>query len=147
MQSKYLFNDEIIINQMRNAAVVLTNYRIRYSRKGLSTAHTLSILLEKISSIEVHYKSYPLMLVLGMLLALGSTLISGPNKDLSILGYGIGGLLILFFFITQKHVITVESDGGAKMNFRTKAMRPDAILNFVNQIEEAKKNRQDASSI
>jgi hypothetical protein len=139
MESKYLLNNEEIISQSKDFSVTLTNYRIRHEYGAYSNTYVISIFLEKISSIEIRYKSSPLLLVIGVFFSLASVYIMrDSSSQLPLIGFVISGLLILTFFLSRRHTITIASDGGTKINFNTKGMHRDAILHFINKIESAK---------
>ena len=142
MEKKYLFDGERAISESGDKVVTLTSHRVRYNSSSTGSGHVVSIMLEKISSIEVHYKSWILVLLIGILLVAGGLLMGAQNQgDAMILGIGFGGLCILAYFITRKHVVTIASDGGAKINFQTKGMKSDTLLDFINKIEVAKASR------
>jgi hypothetical protein len=71
----------------------LTNLRFRYSDVEWGKAHIVSVMLEKISSIEVRCKSRPFLIILGGLIA-------GANGDSEIVGVGIivGVVLCVLYF-------------------------------------------------
>ena len=139
---KYIFEGERLISESDDKSVILTTHRIRYNSSGAGTGHIVSIMLEKISSIEIHYKSWIFILFAGILLAMGGLLVGAQNRgDAMVMGLGAGGLCILIYFFTRRHVVTIASDGGAKINFETKGLKREALLDFINKIEAAKANR------
>ncbi len=139
MDKQYLFENEILISESGDKSVTLTTHRLRHNSSSTGSGHIVSIMLEKISSIEIHYKSWILILFIGILLACGGLIMGAQNRgDVMILGLGAGGLCILLFFLTRKHIVTIASDGGAKINFQTKGMKRDMLLDFINKIETAK---------
>lgn len=142
MEQKYLFERERLISQSDNNEITLTSHRIRYNSSSTGRGHVISIALEKISSIEIHYKSWILVLLLGILFV-GAGIIIGANNngEAMILVLILGGVCILLYFLTRKHVVTISSDGGAKINFETKGMKRETLLDFINKIEVAKSNR------
>src|SRR5690606_29599459 len=105
-------------------------------------AHIVSIMLEKVSSIEIHYKSKVLILIFGILLV-SAGLIMGANNSGTpmIFGLVLGGLFILIYLLTRKHVVSIASDGGAIIYFQTKGMKREVLLDFINKIEKAKNER------
>lgn len=139
MDYKYILEGESIITQSKDRMVTLTNYRIRFQDTSSGRAHIVSIMLEKISSIEIHYKSYIFLLIIGILLAAAGLFMGVNNMGRQMtLGLVLGGLFILVYLRTRKHVVSIASDGGAKINFETKGMRREVLLDFINQIEKAK---------
>ncbi|GDX53477.1 hypothetical protein LBMAG27_25240 [Bacteroidota bacterium] len=142
MNSKLLLEGEEIISQSNDKQVTLTTYRVYYDSSQFGKAHTASIMLEKISSVEIHYSSWILFLILGGLFAIAGLACGANNQGPAMmLGLAIAAVLILFYFLTRKHVVTIASDGGAKINFRTKGIKREAIIDFMNQVDKAKNNR------
>jgi len=140
MEANQLLNGEQIITESDDKSITLTSFRIRRNVSGGGQAHIVSIMLEKVSSIEVHYSSWIILLGLGILFGLAGLFAGANNKgDVMVPALLIGGVLVIAYFMTRKHVVTVASDGGAKINFQTRGMKRDAIIEFINKIERAKK--------
>lgn len=142
MDKKYLFQGETLISESDNNEITLTSHRVRYNSSSSGKGDIISIALEKISSIEIHYKSWILILLLGILFAAGG-MVMGVNDrgGAMVMGLAVGGVCVLLYFLTRKHVVTISSDGGAKINFETNGMKRDTLLDFINKIETAKANR------
>jgi len=135
---QHFFEDEQEITRSDNDIVILTSHRIRFD----DSKHVISIMLEKVSSIEVHYRSWLICLLVGILAAAAGLGIGADNNGQAmIVGLVLGAVLILAYFLTRKHVISIASDGGTKINFETRGMKREAILKFINQIEKAKKDQ------
>ncbi len=62
MEHTELLENEQIITESTNNVVTLTTHRVRYNSSSTGQAHIVSIMLEKVSSIEVHYKSFYFLL-------------------------------------------------------------------------------------
>lgn len=77
----------------------MTNLRFRYSDVEWGKAHIVSVMLEKISSIEVRYKSRPFLIILGAITIIGG-LIAGANGDSEFVGVGVivGVVLCVLYF-------------------------------------------------
>lgn len=142
MNTKLLFEGEEIISQSNDKQVTLTSHRVYLNSSQFGQAHIASIMLEKISSVEIHYSSWILFLILGGLTAIAGVLSGANNQgDMMVAGLGVAGIFILLYFLTRKHVVTIASDGGAKINFKTKGMKQETIIAFINQVDKAKNNR------
>ncbi len=51
----------------------------------------------------------------------------------------LGGVVcVVIYLFTRKHVVSIASDGGAKINFETKGMKRETVIGFINKIETAK---------
>ena len=141
-----LFEGESIITTSKNGEIVLTNRRVRKLTKKRGSAELTSIFLEKISSIEVNYKSYWLFLLLGILLLTFAAFTAVmvvfhnsshvPPEALLAALFGIG--FVLSYIFSRKHVVTISSDGGAKIVFETRGMSGDEVGRFVNLVEQSK---------
>lgn len=144
MDNKYLLNGEQVITQLDGNVITLTNLRLRYSDSKWGKAHIVSIPLEKISSIEVHYRSKTIFVILAIL-AITSGLIIGANGDKEFIGIGIGTgvVLIILYLFSRKHYLTISSDGGGKIHFHTRGMKQEKILDFINQLESAIRQRRE----
>lgn len=139
MEEKYLFEGESLITQSGDKTISLTSHRIRYNANSTGNAYIVSIMLEKISSIEIRYTSWIIVLVIGVILLAGGILLGSQNNgDAMVVGIVAGLVCILLYFITRKHIVSIASDGGAKINFQTKGLKREAILEFINKIEVAK---------
>ncbi len=144
MDNKYLFNNEHVITHSDGNVLTLTNLRLRYSVSQWGKAQYVSLLLEKISSIEMHYRSKIIFLILGIL-AIPGGLIAGVNGDEEFIGIGIGAglVLIILYLFSRKHYLTISSDGGGKIHFLTKGMKREKVFDFINQLESAIKQRRE----
>lgn len=143
MEQEQLFENEQIITQSSGGVVTLTTHRIRYATSGWGHAHITSIMLESISSVQSHFKSIPLFIVLSVA-ALAVGLFAEMNNESGgfIAGLAVGAVLILLYFASRKHVVTVSSKGGAAISFLAKGMDQYEITRFIDQVEEAKHNRR-----
>jgi lipopolysaccharide export LptBFGC system permease protein LptF len=130
-----LFDNEKLITNSKDNQIVLTSKRIRQTEKGKDIT---SIMLEKISSVEVKYQSFFLILLAGILVIIAGILMLVTKEDTAIFTIVGGAVLILFYFLTRKHTISISSDGGAKIVFVTQGMNNETVLEFVHQVELAK---------
>ena len=136
MENEDLFNGEAIISQSSDETVTLTNKRIRSTSKS----DAVSILLHNVSSIEVHSKSYPLLLVLAILSLLISALplLDIHSDDMQILFGGVAAAtaFALLYFFSRKSVVSIHPHGGRKIEFSTSGMKHETVMEFVNKIEK-----------
>jgi hypothetical protein len=141
MYQGLLVEGEEIITESSNKLVTLTNYRIRYHNSSWGQAHLISIMLDKVSSVEVRYKSWWLLLVPSLILLVGGMLAGVQGiEEAMVIGIGSGLLLALIYVFSRRHVITISSDAGTSINFQTKGMNKDKVLEFVNKVERARKH-------
>lgn len=142
---KYLTEEETIIVS-DDKSLTLTTHRISLETKNWGESHFASIMLEKISSIEVKYHSWVVVLIIGviaLIFGIGLTLVNDYQirKEVSQFSLIAGGVCILLFFLSRHHVITITSDGGTKISFSTKGMKKENVFEFVDKIEQAKNER------
>ena len=142
MKQSELFNNEKIISQSDGDLITLTNYRIRYTDKELGHAYIVSILLKNISSIQIRFKSrlYLLLIAILEIAITFGVLANSDNGYEFIIGIVIGVILLSVFFASRKHYLTISSKGGHKINFFTKGMKQESIIDFVNRVEKAMLN-------
>ena len=144
MENKHLLDNESIITQSDENVITLTNLRLRYSDSQWGKSDTVSMLLEKISSIEIHYRSKTILVILAIFATVGG-LIGGANGDDEFIALGIGAgiVLIILYLFSRKHYLTISSDGGGKIHFHTKGMKKEVLLDFINKIESAIRLRRE----
>lgn len=139
MDNDLLFQGEEIISESENKVISLTTHRIRLNDSSIGSSHLVSIMLDKVSSIEVRYKSWWILLILSILLIIGGLWMGMLNNgEAMMVGIVVGLLLGLFYVFSRKHVIVISSDGGTSLNFHTKGMKREKIMEFINKIERAK---------
>jgi SNF family Na+-dependent transporter len=139
-----LMNNEHVIIKTQYDVITLTNLRLRYMENQYEKAKIVSILLEKISSIEVHYKSkitFLFVAVLIVIAGLGAGI--GEEFELLLAGLVIGAILLILYFISRRHFITISSEGGANIHFHTKGMKREKVIEFIDELENAIRNRRE----
>ena len=138
-----LFPFENIISSTNDNVIILTTHRIRSSNSRQWGQHdTTSIMLEKISSIKVTYISYPILLVVAGILGLMGLGLKQAYTDSSLTVFVVLVVAcIVGYFGSRRHVCVIATDGGAKIVFQTAHMKKEAIIEFINQIEDAKAKR------
>lgn len=130
---------ETIITKSDNGLIELTNYKIRLQSESFGQSEIVSILLTEVSAIQVHFKSYVPAFIAGILfLLVGIGMGAGSAGGPFLLFFLLGVALLIYYFYTRKHVVSVVSRSGLSLDFESKGMRRDAMKKFINQIEEAK---------
>jgi hypothetical protein len=138
MEDKCLLNGEQIITQSDGNIITLTNIRIRYSDKQFGKAHIISIMLEKVGSIEVKYQSNIVLLILAIIGFLAALFgLASNESELVFFGLIAGGILTASYLGTRKHALAITSDSGKGILFHTKGMKQEAVLKFIDQVEQA----------
>lgn len=142
MDTQLLLSGEEILTESNDKTITLTNYRIRYYETRFGHASLASIHLDKLSAIEMKYKSNLLFLYLGVLAIIAGFIVAIADEHVGDLLIGIipGIVLFVFYWLTKHHVVHLSSDSGVKIEFKTKGMKNETIVAFINQIEQARQN-------
>jgi hypothetical protein len=131
--------EEKLITRSENGLIQLTNHKIRYVSQSFGKASIVSIMLNEVTTIEVHFKSFLPALLIGILLVLTGLSLGVQNQGSALLGLLFaGGLFILYYFLTRKHVVSIYSRGNRSIDFESNSLGRDAIMKFINQVEKAK---------
>ena len=137
---KLLQNEEKLISSNADK-IVLTNQRIMLTDKVWGKSFKISICLENISSIESHYKSNILFLILGIFLTLGGLVMSTQGDGDAMVGLVLGGVFIAIWWFNRKHIVTISSNGGSHLSFIVENMSNEKIDDFVTTVQDAKIKR------
>src|SRR5690606_29826735 len=98
---------EKLITESNNRQIQLTTHRLRYHETPERNSNFTSIMLDKISSIELtYYRSSIWLLIIGI--------VTIPIV--------VGIALIILFFSSKRHVVSITPDGGKPIIFETKGM-------------------------
>jgi hypothetical protein len=117
MKLDFLLPGEKIIYKGANDNLILTNFRVRYHDPRFAKKGTTSITLDKISAVQMVYKTYPIYLIIPILTLLLARFIS---RFIEVDFMSIMIILfvsIILFIITRKLLIVITSDGGTKIEF------------------------------
>jgi len=117
---------------------VLTNYRIL---KEEENSYKISIFLEKISSIEMHYKQKIYLILLGICSVFGGLYIAQGEEMIITAGIILGVVFIIAYFVTRKHVITITPDGGKNLDIEVQGVKNERIEEFITNIQKAKQEK------
>lgn len=140
---KLLPNEEKLITSNEDR-IILTNFRITKRDEIWGKSYRISIFLEDISSIEVHFKSNIILLSIGILLILAGGVIGDLGGAESSAGpLLLGGIFIAVWWFSRKHIVTVSSDGGSSLNILVKGMSDAKIEDFITSIQEVKLKRMN----
>ncbi|TGE22705.1 hypothetical protein [Hymenobacter metallicola] len=140
----FLLAGEELLNYTPNRVVLLTSYRIRYNAANASESRLVSIMLEKVSACEVRYQSQPALAITGILLILVGSIgffQSGNGQMFGVVAAAVGFVLVLAYLASRQHIVSITSDGGARLGFATKGLKREAVIAFIDSVEKAKHER------
>jgi hypothetical protein len=125
------------------ADLLVTSHRIRMSWSSNGETHFQSIMLEEIASSYLGSKNNPLLLLLAAICAVLGVLFSTDRSYEGgplVAGILAAGILVLFYFMTRKKVITFAS-AGDKMYVNVSRMSFQDAKEIINLVEDAKNER------
>lgn len=139
----FLSDEDLIVSSNENK-VILTNLRIHLSDSEWGRSYSNTLFLEDISSIEVRYRSNIIFLglgILGLLAWLGVATNESVSTRQSMLYLGVAIVLLVLYWLSRKHVISISPNGGKSINFEVSSMDSLQIEDFVGKVQEAKLSR------
>lgn len=135
---------ELYVSATKNN-VTLTNFRLVREELRYGSDYHLSVFLEDISSIELHYKSNLKILFLGILILLYAFYnmlfknYAPVELKLSLLFFGT--LFVIIWWFTRIFAISVKPNGGERIDCEFNAASNNNIREFLTAIEQAKLDR------
>lgn len=112
---------------------LLTDRKVRFTIKNWGRLNVKSIMLNKISSVEISFKSSYLLLVIAVLsVVLGY--FSG-NENGNTFGIIFGFLFVIFYFMTLKRVMVISSP-STSISISVKKIGNKEAVEFMDQLEE-----------
>jgi hypothetical protein len=112
--------NEKLVLESDNRQLKLTTHRLRYYESTSANSDFTSVMLDKISSVELtYYKSNIWLLIIGIL-------------TIPII---VGIVLIILYFVSKKHIVSVTPDGGKPIIFEVKGMKREFLENFIDKLE------------
>lgn len=140
-----LMPDEEILVTSNQDKIILTSQRVHLNDKEWGRSYQITLFLENISSIENVYKSNPILLVIAALgLIVGAVTVDRAYEGgLSFGAFIVAVIFLLLWLNSRRHVITISSNGGAKLNFLVERMGEEQVQDFVDKVEVAKAGRMN----
>ena len=137
-----LLPNEVILLSSNEDKVILSNHRIEMTETKMGKSYNISIFLEDISSMEVKFNSYIILLIIGIIIVLAGIVLTKQTDGASVIaGVLLGGVLIWLWWSSRKHIIKIASKGGSVLNFMTEGMSSDKINDFIYEVSMAKLKR------
>lgn len=112
----------------------LTKNEIIQTYSTVGREFFMQIFLKDISSIQLHYKSYPILIVFALI-----------SLCACFYDYATAGIILFLvfttiFFITRKYLLVITACGGEQMKECVNSNQD--VKSFINEITEAKKTVQ-----
>lgn len=125
--------------------LILTSHRIHLTDKQWGRSYQITIFLENIASIENVYKSnltFLLISALGLLLGL-ATVGREVDEKVSFGSFVAAVIFLILWSNSRKHVVTIASNGGGKLNIPVEGTNEAFVNDFVDKLEAAKGARMN----
>lgn len=140
-----LMSEEKLTLESDNKNLILTTHRIRFTQKlGWGKMKVTSIMLESLDACMFRHigKNFLLITaVLSFIIGLALEISEKQGEELFIIGLLTSIILFAVYFFTRKGVITLYA-GSITMNIQVKGMSVEKIIDFIDEIEKAKNDRE-----
>jgi hypothetical protein len=139
-----LFPGEEYLVRSNSERLVLTTHRIELTNKDWGSSYRSILFLEDISSIEIRYTSLLIALLAGIVLIVGGIMWFNQSSVSPLNPATIaGGLAILFYFLSRRHVVSISPNGGRPLNFEIGSMSQQEVNEFIDKVQLAKLARRN----
>lgn len=126
-----LLPKETIVTRSDSDAVVLTTHRIRYQDKDSLT----SIMLDKVSGVEMRYTRKPLFLVMSLLSVTAGAYLLVETASTVAAVFIVAGIILFFLYIdSRKHIVSIASS-STRITFHTKSMGKEEVKRVITLLE------------
>ena len=139
--------DEKDVMSSGDDTLKLTTKRVRAEFVDSGTSSYVSITLGSVSSCGLITKSYPVLLIIGVLVMVVGLTFSGNTPIFPIdttfefpflVPVAIALICIVAYFITRRAFITICSNGGKSIEVVAKGMSRGSIIEFLDAVENEK---------
>ncbi len=133
---KLLPNEKMLV-ETNGGILTLTTHRVRYDQKASGASQVIGITLDAVSSCGVVSKNHPILLVMALIAGGLGAFGLGQKGDIA---YGLflgAAVLIAAYFLTRSAVLAVSS-AGQSIAVSAKGMKHEALVAFVDDVEQAK---------
>ena len=132
-----LLKDEEIISYSANGDLRLTNMRLRYHVKSDGADLLSSMFLNQLAFIEMRSKRRSVLLrsaIVGLLI--GVYFFSNNKMDVSLLFFGAGLALLVFYLLSRTYQLAFVSTGSKSIEIKIKGMKSKDVLGFIDLVEQ-----------
>src|SRR5690554_246565 len=135
--------NEIIIGDLDNGCLVLTNQRIHSNKGSFFGGEYMTMNLEDISSMEVKHSSNSLFLYLGTIGGLIALYFYTNNAQQPVIigSFIISVIFLSLYFSSRSKVISIYSNGASRMIIQANNMNSSAVSDLLDKIAVAKSER------
>ena len=134
-----LMDKEEKIAELLKGQVTLTTHRVRYERKIGGDPCLTSIMLEDLCWCDMVYRSNFILILLGIMVSIISVVV-GFIYSYAFTGILLGLIFIVAYFSGRGSILALASAAG-KMKFEVKGVGFQDIVDFIDQVEDAKNRR------
>jgi len=127
-------NQENIILKSDNGDFILTDRKVRYKVKNWGQLNVTSLMLDKITSLEIKFKSYPFLLVISALSIF--YLIFTYTSAEKVIAILLILLSMVSYFATIKRAIIISS-ASTTITLPIKKLGNDKAIQFIDEIEKS----------
>lgn len=110
MRTDQLLPGESILSYSDNGLLTLTTHRVRYMNRGWGRANFISIFLEKISPVQITYRSYPVLLSIGIFLILIGLIWGSQDVQAGLILIPGGAVAVIAWFAAGISVCVIAAD-------------------------------------
>ncbi len=142
MTNEKLLPGEKVLMTSDKKILTLTNYRVRFDQAATGASNYISICLDCVASCGLVTRSRPLLLVIAAIV--GIVGIAQNSNDLKAWSIIAAMILVGVYFITRKAVIAISSNGGEQIMAPVKGMSRDAIIEFLEALDDARLKLTDS---
>lgn len=135
-----LLPNEKILMQSEKNILTLTTHRIRRETKGGGNSSVVSITLDAVASCELITRSFPILLGIAALAAVGGVVTLSRDAATGIVAFVIAIASAAAYFVTRNAVLKIASAGDDIVQ-PTKGMSHEAMVEFIEAVEQAKFER------
>lgn len=112
--------------------LVLTTHRVRLDQQEAGRSQIVSIMLDQVASCGLITKSYPLLLLFAITVALLALWMRQIGA--AVVG---GGFFVALYWFSRRAILSVASSGAA-IEIGATGLSREALVDFIDSVETAK---------
>ena len=134
-----LLPGEQVVMSSNGGILTLTTRRVRYDSSAIGSSALISITLESVASCGFVTRSFPILLVLSALAALGAIVgISGNSTSEAWGLFVVAAILAILYLVTRKSVLAIASNGGQVIRVLASGASRSSLVEFIEALEREK---------